>query len=270
MTNIDTNTVPIHCYDFNEIREKSFVHIIGKRGTGKSNMIKTLIKRFNDIERKVVISPQEKYNRFYSDYSINTNTNIDIYEDYSSEIIATLLAEQKKDPSRRIILALDDCICNKAITQQYIMQELLTNYSIYNITLMLATQTANINMYYSDYVTHIIMLKNHNIHERKKLYDRYATFFSTFDLFNLIFSEVTKNYDALLINNFGNEFNDKVFWCNSEKNTGTKNVINLIQENDNTTDDNDVGNVVVNNDNDVVNDSWLGAIKNYLCCSWLF
>lgn len=211
---MEQHILPINQFKLDKMVEKSFTHIIGKRESGKSYMVKAIIERFNTIQKRVIISPSpiDSTSRFYA----NAFPNAKIHREYSSEIINALLKDQTNTLNREsVILVLDDCLGDINFNQEE-MRELFLNHKIYNITLVMTSTTVlGIKPQYRGNMSYIMLFNINNITERKKFYDHYGGIILTFNAFNQVCDAATLDYNALVINNLGTKFIDTVFWCNS-------------------------------------------------------
>jgi hypothetical protein len=78
-------------FDMAKIGKGSIVAMIGRRGQGKSYLVKDLLYYKRDVPIGTVISASEGSNRFYSDMM----PSLFIHEEFSPEIVSNLVKRQK-------------------------------------------------------------------------------------------------------------------------------------------------------------------------------
>ena len=106
-------------FDMSSIPDHKIVVFIGKRGTGKSFLVKDFLWHKRDIPVGAVISPTEVANQFYGDFM----PRLFIHPEYTPKVLNNFIERQKNvvqkinkgqineeeyDP--RTFLIFDDCI----------------------------------------------------------------------------------------------------------------------------------------------------------------
>lgn len=191
------------------------INIVGKRGSGKSCIVRELIQKLN-YKNVIVISQTERMNNFYSEFIPKEN----IYYEYKPEIVESILRRQEKmimkqrgglvlEKDVELLFIMDDCLSQKGAWARDIpLSELLFNGRHYKIGYVLTMQSPlglapelRINL---DYV---FMLADDTISNLRRMYDYYAGMFPTFGLFKQTFTELTKNYGCMVIINRGAKTN---------------------------------------------------------------
>ena len=194
MLETNSNTQPTFKTFQNEIANPAIL-VIGQRGSGKTTLIKDIIrKKGYDMQKDVyVFCPTD---RFYNSYSEHINA-LNVYYNYESSVVANILKEQQEN-KRQIVVVFDDCILN-AKTQE--LAELLYNGRHYGISYIWSTQTAinispdlRLNM---DYV----FLIGTNTSNLKKIYNHYAGFFPDYSTFVGVYEQLTNDFNCMVIDN---------------------------------------------------------------------
>lgn len=113
------------------------------------------------------------------------------------------------------ILILDDCMSNKSISKNQSFRELIFNSKYYNITLILSIQilfviTPEIRGQFDN----IFLFSENKITNIRRIWDHFGGIFSTFDSFKHVFSNLTKNFGVMVIENRGinKDIIDLIFW----------------------------------------------------------
>ena len=206
-------TVNLRLSKFNMgmIPDDAVVVFIGRRGTGKSYLIKDLMWHKQRFPIGTVISGTEGANAFYS----TIVPSLFIHEEFNTSIINNVLKRQdaitkqiRKEKEtrgtsaldRRSFIVMDDCMYdNKWISDKYI----LALQYVMGIPPVLRGQ-----------VDYVFILRENQVSARKRIYEQFAGIFPTFELFCQIMDQCTENYECLVIHNGSktNRIEDCVFW----------------------------------------------------------
>ena len=211
-------------FDIKKIRDNKTIVLIGKRGTGKSFLVKDILYHHKDIPVGTVISPTECANKFFGDFI----PKIFIHEEYSSIIISKFIKRQKKmakliekgeniDP--RAYLIFDDCLYDNAWKKDKYIREIFFNsrhlYTLYCLSLQFSLGIAPALRTNIDFT---FILRENIVSNWKRLYEHYAGMFPTFEMFCSTMDQCTENFECLVIDNSiqSNKIEDQVFWYKAE------------------------------------------------------
>lgn len=206
--------------------EGPVIILIGKRGTGKSILIRDILFYHQDIPIGTVISGTEDANSFFSTLVPGTF----IHGEYNSLIVSKMLDRQRSvlgkvnndmteygrtqvDP--RAFLILDDCIYDSSWARDKIMRAMFCNGRHFRVMLIITMQyPLGIPPNLRTNIDYTFILRENILSNRKRIYDNYAGMFPTFELFCKIMDQCTQNHECLVINNQtdSNAFTDQVFW----------------------------------------------------------
>jgi hypothetical protein len=221
-------TVNLRLSKFNMamIPDDCVVLFIGRRGTGKSWLIKDLMWYKQKFPIGTVISGTEGANAFYSAMV----PSLFIHEEFNSTIISNVLKRQdaitkqirkEKDlrgssaMDRRAFIVMDDCLYdNKWIGDKYV-RSLFMNGRHYGLLYILAIQyVMGIPPVLRGQVDYVFILRENQVSARKRIFEQFAGIFPTFELFCQIMDQCTENYECLVIHNGSktNRLEDCVFW----------------------------------------------------------
>lgn len=200
--------------------------MIAKRGSGKSFAARDIIYNFRHIPGGVVIAPTDKMNSFYKFFFPDLFIHYEIRSELLKKILVrqSMMIEKSKvkkkkdkvviDPSG--ILIMDDCLARKkSWGKDESILEILMNGRHYRLTYILTMQTPlgitpdlRLNFDY------IFLLKEDSAINKKKLWDNYANMFPSLAAFDKVFTECTKNYKSMVIDNRkpADTIQEKVFW----------------------------------------------------------
>lgn len=227
--NFNGTNLPIRRFHLEWMVPNPSIVLIAKRGSGKSWIARALLKHFNDIPGGVVISKTEKLSLFYGKFIPDSY----IHYEFKTEIIEKLLYRQttikekalekqkrgkKLDP--RVFLVMDDCLADKGNwgSDKNVM-EVLFNGRHYHIMYILTMQfplgikpELRVNF---DYI--FILADNQNSNQ-EKIYKHYAGIFPTFQLFKMVFMQLTADFGCMVLTNRETKMGitDNVFWYKAD------------------------------------------------------
>lgn len=171
--------------------------IVGKRGSGKSFIIKSILQMHNN-PYTIIISPTERSNPFYS--LILPTAHI-IYN-YNDQIIHDLISRQRilENKNSDAIIILDDCISHKhpKTTTNTITELLQISPHLHITTIITSQYPFNFTSIINNLFHHIFLTNDDFISSRNLCYKKYAhTLDKTYFINNL--KQSTQNFGALVI-----------------------------------------------------------------------
>jgi len=242
---MEYEAMAIREFNLNQMVTNPSILCIGKRGSGKSFLLRDLLYHFRNIPAGIIISPTERmhgdHKRYFPDLYIHDNitdatmNNILLRQ---SEMInkAKQNIDHKIDPSALLIM--ENCLSSKKEwSKNKIIQEIMINgrhYYLTNIVTMQCPMGISPDMRLNfDYV---FLFKENSMINKKKLYLNYASMFPTFDIFEKIFNKCTDDYGIMVIDNRNNSTNitDSVFWYKAHERNftfGSQAFVNFHKEN---------------------------------------
>ncbi|AOM63359.1 VV A32 virion packagIng ATPase [Heterosigma akashiwo virus 01] len=193
--------------------------VIGKRNTGKSELIKNIMFCNSDIPSGIIISPTESGNSFYSDFC----PGIFVHSQYDSELIKKIIKRQKKlikkkgkHPSNDFFIILDDCMYDsKTIGRDINIREIFLNGRHYQIFLILSLQyVMDLPVSLRSNIDYVFCLRENNLQNVEKLYKSFFGIFPSKIFFNQAFSKITENYGSIVLDNTSrsNRIDECIFW----------------------------------------------------------
>jgi hypothetical protein len=217
-------------FDVSNIKDDKIVVLIGKRGTGKTELLKDILYFKRDFPIGTVINPTESANKSFS----SIVPPIFIHEEYKPEIIENVLKRQtmimKKinkeiqlygrssiDP--RAFLILDDCLYDNTWKRDRNIRYIFMNGRHKKLFFLITMQfVLGISPELRTNVDYIFICRENIISNRKRLYDAFAGMFPTFECFCSVMDQCTENFECLVIDNTSrsNRLEDQVFWYKAE------------------------------------------------------
>lgn len=210
--------INIKKHDHKSIAKGSIIAMIGKRGSGKSEAMKSICYHFKDsIPRFVVVSKSEQNNNFFKQF-IPKNF---VYYKWDPMILKRIFTLQdnlikkygSKDPRTHLMLILDDCLCDKQLWKQPEILELFQNGRHKNITFMFSMQySKGIAPELRGNVDYVFVYYHETVNEKKKIYEEWIGGFETYKQFVAVFDAVAENYQCLVRKNKQTrEISEKIF-----------------------------------------------------------
>lgn len=223
---INENTIiEIKEFTIDMFKESSSSLVICRRNSGKTFLTKSILKQYKNKENlTIIISKQDKEQTNQLNTYYNLFPNSCVYDDYNKSEFNKLIKKQKylveKYNSKEtkinpnMMIVYDDSLPNtlqKLQNHNGIMSMILENKThmisyIINCDLYIAKSLINCNIDY----TFIL----NNSYDKDTIYKYYKKYFESFEIFDKIYTEITKNYGSLVIvdNNNSNIIYDKIFW----------------------------------------------------------
>jgi Poxvirus A32 protein len=206
MNKINNSSSPVIC-------------VIGKRNTGKSQIVRALLYANREIPSGIVICPTENANSFYSQFCPDSF----IYHEFDPDILNRIMKRQKrliqkngKDFKNNFFIVLDDCMYNsKEICNNIHIKEIFRNGRHFQITIIVAAQyVMDLPIPLRSNVDLVFCMRENNLSNVERLYKSFFGVFPTKQLFIQVFNKTTENYGAIVIDTLShsNNVEDCVFW----------------------------------------------------------
>ncbi|ABF82118.1 hypothetical protein MIV088R [Invertebrate iridescent virus 3] len=208
------NPNPANFMDPNQGGSKIF--IIGKSGSGKSTLIRSLFyNKSQIIPVAQAMSGTESETGFYRQFIPSAY----IFDEYDSQALGNMIMRQKA--ARQYLanpwtmLIIDDCMDETSVFNKTPQPALFKNGRHWKMLYLVALQYAlDVKPGIRSNIDGVFIFRESNVAIRKRLYDNYAGIIPTFQLFEKIMDEITKDYTALYIHNVttSNDWRDCVFY----------------------------------------------------------
>jgi energy-coupling factor transporter ATP-binding protein EcfA2 len=162
----------IRKFDPSTIALNSVILMIGRRGSGKSTLIKDIMFHLrNKLDFGVAMSPTEESNEAFSSYVPRSC----IYADYSPSAIDTLIKQQrqqvKRGRFRHVYLLMDDCAFDKKTLTSTNMRQLMYNGRHSKITFCYSVQyLVDFPASFRSQVDYVFCLKDNVLSSKEKLH----------------------------------------------------------------------------------------------------
>ncbi len=214
-------------FDFSKVLDNRNFMIIGRRGSGKSSLLHSILYELNF------------HKKFYVGCAmcptVNTiamlKTHVPdalVYEDGCEEdclveVVDTFkeLVKKESGKNKNGLIVFDDCGYDKKAFKTKTMVDLSMNGRQYNITSINCTQyVMSCGTEVRSQQDYVIVFKDNIAKNRRKLWEEYFGIFETYQEFAKVIKFATKNWGALVLDNTSprSELSECLFWIKAKEN----------------------------------------------------
>jgi len=194
---------------------------IGKRGTGKSTLVKDILYYCRKVPIGTAISATEDGNKYYSGFI----PDLFIHSEYKSDVIQSVINRQKKmimsakesdaKSKNDAFVLLDDCMYDKKMIRDPNIRGIFMNGRHWRLMFILTMQycmdlppdlRANIDF--------VFVLRENIVQNQDKLYKNFFGIFPDAATFREVMNSCTEGYDCMVLDNTSrsNKIEDCIFW----------------------------------------------------------
>jgi Poxvirus A32 protein len=222
-------------FDVNRIKDDKIVVMLGRRGSGKSVILKEILSKHTAIPLGICISPTEAANQYFGDFI----PGMFIHHEYAPKVTDNFVRRQQAametmnkevtnfgasniDP--RAFLIMDDCMYDASWTKDKNMRYLFFNgRHVKAFVLMTMQYVYGMPPTMRSNIDFVFLLREPNLQNRKRIFEAYAGMFHNFDLFNTVMDQCTNNFECLVIDNTtrSNRLEDQVYWYKAPESPGS-------------------------------------------------
>jgi Poxvirus A32 protein len=192
--------------------------VIGKRNSGKSQVVRSLLRALKYIPAGIVISPSESGNAFYSTFCPDSF----IHHEYDPKVLERILLRQKKNikahgkiPANNFFIVLDDTMFNaKQICADVSIREIFRNGRHFQITLIITMQyVMDIPIALRSNIDLVFCMRENNLANLDRLHKAFFGIMPK-NLFVQAFNMITEDYGAIVVDvlSRSNQISECVFW----------------------------------------------------------
>ena len=189
--------------------------IIGARGSGKSTLAKNLVTsdKFSQIH---IIDNTYQYNPTY-----DSIPNVTYYDKYEDKILADVIRNQSRlsnDDRKHVMIVIEDsALLDMQFKESF--KYIFINGRFLKISMILIFQhPMSLPMLFRHNIDYAFLIgqRKTNVFTRNT-YEKYASIFPTFELYQTVTKEICKNYGCLVIDylSHSEKLEDQVYWYNS-------------------------------------------------------
>lgn len=194
----------IRPFDLRSMKLDRITYIIGKRGTGKTSLLKDIL--FNLRSRYDMgcgMSPTRGSVKFLERIMPNSFVFEQGYdEDHLCKVLALMKALVKRGKERHYLMVLDDCMADKKMMRTKAMRDVHLNGRHYWLTFFNCMQyLMDVGPDLRTQVDYLFVLKENINDNKQKLWKYFFGMFAKFEDFDRVMTACTENYSALVLDN---------------------------------------------------------------------
>lgn len=205
-----------------QLRPDATVALIGRRGSGKSTLMKDLLYHMRKkLNFGIAMSPTEDSNGAFGAFMPRAC----IYSSFTPTALDVLLQVQtrakRRGKERRVFVLLDDCMYEKSIMNSDNIRETLMNGRHKNIFFINAVQyIMDVPPAARGQTDYVFAMQDNNRDNREKLYKFFFGVFNSFDEFDRAMQTLTNNRCCIVLDNrsHSTDVTDCVFWYRADPN----------------------------------------------------
>lgn len=198
-------------FHLNDMITNPKIMIIGKRGTGKTYIIRSILRYLEKINptktNNLIVAPHELHNPFYTQCGLNTKIMYKLDHEYDEYV--------KNQNSDINYVVFDDVTNNRPeITFSKKVSDIFYAFDNMTTWIMAAQTPLGVTPDIILNFDYIFLLAEDSVINKKKMWDNYANMFPSLDCFNKVFTECTKDFKCMVIDNRKptDTIQEKVFW----------------------------------------------------------
>lgn len=223
---MSSGKLKIRKWDPTTIAPDAIILLLGKRGTGKSTLMKDLMYNVrHKLDMAIAMSPTEETTEALGSFMCPTM----IYNDFRPDKVEQLMSIQRQQWRRgrgsRVGLIMDDCMYDKSIfrgEQGKQFRSLFMNGRHRRVFFLNAMQYCmDLGPDLRSQVDYVFQLRDNIQSSRKKTWEQFFGFFPTFEQFSKTMSVCTENYECLVYDSKAsksNKIEESIFWYKAEVN----------------------------------------------------
>jgi energy-coupling factor transporter ATP-binding protein EcfA2 len=205
--------------------QNHFIVVIGKRGCGKSVLLRDLACRIvPDADMAFCVCPTDECNNTLSCFVPSTLVHPDVDEVKLASVMNkqkqhVMAARVKGVKPRQLVMIFDDFAFATKIWKSKAFEQIAFNGRHLHITVFVTLQYAMLlPPEIRSNVDTVCVLAENVLANRKRLYEQYFGVVDDFDTFNKIMTRCTNNYEALVLNTRNNstDIHELLFWYRAD------------------------------------------------------
>tara|TARA_B100002051_G_C16692981_1_gene616563 strand:+ start:165 stop:1007 length:843 start_codon:yes stop_codon:yes gene_type:complete len=202
-----------------KVKHNRIFFIIGKRGTGKTTIMRDILSHYPPVDFAIGMTPTEETADVFREFLPETC----IYHEFSQHKLEQMLSVQRelirKKKDRSFLLVLDDCLYQKGVLKSQAMRDLVFNGRHLHVAVFVCVQyLMDISPDVRSNIDYVFALRENIISNRMKLWKFFFGMFSKYDDFAKCMDACTANHQCMIMDNTqkSTEIEDTVFWYRAE------------------------------------------------------
>lgn len=197
------------------IKDHRITFIIGKRGTGKTVLLKDLLSKYPPVDFVIGMTPTEETADVFREFMPESC----IYHEFNQQKLEQMLSVQRdlirKRKTRNFLLILDDCMYQKGVLKSTAMRDLVMNGRHLHIAMIVCVQyLMDCGPDIRGNVDYCFALRENIISNRMKMWKFFFGMFSKYEEYAKAMDACTNDFSAMVMDNTSKctTVEDTVFW----------------------------------------------------------
>ena len=202
-------------FDPRSIGESRIIFILGRRNTGKSTLMQSLLYHMPRPDYVVAMAPTEDTLRMYREFLPESC----IFDHFSQDKLERIVSVQRelvnRGKKRTVLIILDDCLYQKGVLKSNAMRSIFFNGRHDHISLMCAAQyMMEVDVSLRTNIDYVFTMRENILTNRQKLYKYFFGQFARFDDFDKVMTACTQDYKTLVLDGTipSTDVHDSVMW----------------------------------------------------------
>lgn len=203
VTQLDVDVKSIDDFDFGSIHVHSTISLFGRRGAGKSTMLRTILYHMKEkLDVGMGMSPSAGARKDFMKYL----PRCFIFDNYEKAHLESLIRTlniniQRSGRYYNLFLLLDDCMYDRSVVRNNTTRELMMNGRHVKILVVNCIQYAkDVDPAYRSQTDFVFAMGTKNPEDRRKFWELFFnTWFPTYNEFEPFFVQHTKNRQVLVV-----------------------------------------------------------------------
>lgn len=203
-------------FDLSQMKDDSTVMVLGKRGAGKSTILRHVMYVKRHLPFGIACSGTEEGNGAFS----KMIPKMFVYSDYDSKAIIRMIERQRKmadtpQGCAPAFLVLDDCLYDAGVLKRKEIRQLFLNGRHYKFFTAVTAQFAgDVPPAIRANIDYLFICRENVIQNRKRIWENFFGMVENFKHFQALMDQTTENHEVLVLDNTckSNKIEDAVYW----------------------------------------------------------
>lgn len=214
----------IRQWDPGTIKDGRIICLCGRRGTGKSQVMKSLMYHLRGrLDFGVAMTPTEDSMDMFREHIPDSW----IYPEYSQLKLEQMLriqrkCQREKKAAKHLFVFMDDCMYDKRVLRSTAMRDLFMNGRHLKMTLCFAVQyLMDMGPDLRSQVDYVICTREMIISNKVKLWKYFFGMFEKYEDFSKVLDKCTENFSTLVMDSTAksSSIEDCIFWYRADMDT---------------------------------------------------
>jgi len=197
--------IAVNELDVAKLKPHTIMLLIGKRGTGKSVLLRDLLSHLaGRLHYGCAFSPTETSLKMFAEFLPKSC----IYDQFDSKVLERMVefqrAEERPKHQRSVFCIMDDCLYDKSVLRSKVIRQIFMNGRHHRITLILCAQyMMDLSPDLRGNVDYCFCLKDNAMGSRMKLWRNFFGLFDKYQEFSKVMDVTTQDHSAIVMDNTG-------------------------------------------------------------------